>query len=88
MTCPENITQNTDPGKYSAIVHWIPAVANDSSGFLNATSDYKPGDIFNISITVVTYSVVERGYVRESCSFTVNIEGELSCNKTTIIIIM
>ena len=50
MICPEDCTQNTDPGKHSAIVHWTPTVANGSSGFLNATSDYTPGDIFNIFV--------------------------------------
>ena len=63
----------------TAVVTWPDAIANDTTGPLNVTSDYESGNAFPIGTTEVTYWVEdEEGSVLASCSFFVTVVGKES----------
>ncbi|XP_072026259.1 hyalin-like [Amphiura filiformis] len=52
---PGDIVTNTNYGEAYASVTWMPPTILENSGVHTLTSDYNPGDNFNIGVTLVTY---------------------------------
>lgn len=76
MSCPNNITQDNDPGMAGAIVNYDPPVT--SSGCGTVTTDHPSGSFFPIGTTVVTASTSDGS----SCSFTVTVEDKRTVSVT------
>ena len=72
---PENIEQNTDDGKATAMVTWVRPSATDNSGSLTLTSIHSPGDKFRIGVTMVNYTAVDSSGNEATMSFTVTVQG-------------
>ena len=86
--CPENIEQNTDSGKNTAVVYWTAPTITDNSGYtreVQATNS--PGDTFSIGSAQVRYTVADWNWNSATpCSFYVVIKGKLwrSFKKSTL----
>ena len=73
---PANITQATDSGLPTATVTWIEPVAIDNSGSQTLTSTQDSGSLFDIGVTLVTYTSVDAAGHKTSVTFSVTIEGK------------
>ncbi|KAA3641301.1 MAG: HYR domain-containing protein, partial [Bacteroidetes bacterium] len=66
--CPQNITlcgaQN---------VSWTPPTATDNCAVVASTSNYNPGDFFQVGNYTVTYTFYDAAGLSVSCSFTITI---------------
>ncbi|XP_033116115.1 sushi, von Willebrand factor type A, EGF and pentraxin domain-containing protein 1-like [Anneissia japonica] len=73
--CPENIELGNDPGLSSASVMWIPPSASDNSGLDPIlTSNFNPGDSFEIGNTDVKYVATDVNQLKsQPCTFTVTV---------------
>ena len=74
ITCPANITANSDPGTCEAAVTWIPPVPADNCPNEVVTSTHSPGDAFPVGTTTVTYTVTDCGGNESTCSFDITVE--------------
>ena len=72
---PSDIIQNTDAGKATAVVSWTEPTATDNSGVQTMTSSHKPGDVFNIGITNVSYTSTDGAANMATSTFSVTIQG-------------
>ena len=72
---PNNITMETDPGSSTGIVSWIEPTASDNSGHQTLTSNYHPGEYFQIGVTLVNYTSIDRSGNTDTRLFYVNIIG-------------
>ncbi|MBK6990137.1 MAG: HYR domain-containing protein [Bacteroidetes bacterium] len=66
--CPGTMVEYTN-GSCDKIVTWTPPVATDNCAGLTVTSDYNPGDLFQMGITSVTYTATDAAGNIEYCSF-------------------
>ncbi|XP_071507977.1 hyalin-like [Diadema antillarum] len=57
ITCPEDITQSTDAGLYSADVSWPDTQIIDNSGSVSIQANYTSGDMFPVGNTTVVIAV-------------------------------
>ena len=89
ITCPANISQNSDFGNCSAVVNGIaPTATNDNCGVVlqtwtlaGATVGASPavgindasGQTFNVGVTTVTYTIEDAAGNSATCNFTVTI---------------
>ena len=73
---PTNITQATDSGLPTATVTWIEPVAIDNSGIQTLTSTQDSGSLFDIGVTLVTYTSVDAAGHKASMAFSVTVEGK------------
>lgn len=75
ITCPENISVNTDPSTCGASVTYDPPMANDNCGIasINLLSGLSSGSLFSVGITTVTYEVVDVSGNSTQCSFDVEV---------------
>lgn len=72
--CPNNITVNADES-CEVKVNWSPPTATDACS-VTLTSDYKPGDNFEVGTTTVTYTATDGAGNTSTCQFNVIVEGE------------
>ena len=73
ITCPGNITQNSDTGICGAAVTWTAPVGTDNCTGAITTSTHNPGDIFVVGTTTVTYTVTDASGNIAMCSFDVTV---------------
>lgn len=75
ITCPSDITQNSDPGDCGAVVTYSVPTGNDNcSGFITTQIAGLPGGAtFPVGTTVNTYQVTDGAGNSSSCSFNVTI---------------
>ncbi|MBT1701936.1 HYR domain-containing protein [Chryseosolibacter indicus] len=73
--CPGALVARADDG-CNVRVFWDPLVATDHSGLINITSTHKPGDVFPIGKTEVTYKAIDRFGNASLCKFEVTVMDE------------
>ena len=75
---PDNISVSTNAGQAFAIVNWMEPEPNatDNSGVVTISSTAKPGSLFNIGITNVTYTAVDSSGNTAEYTFIVKVTGE------------
>lgn len=74
ISCPSNITKETDTNKDGTNVTWAtPVVLENCSNPVIVTSDIQPNSYFKIGSTNVTYKATDQIGNSASCSFTVNV---------------
>jgi hypothetical protein len=91
ITCPANITTNTDPGVCGAVVTYnITSSDNCPGEAINQTAGLTSGSVFPIGTTTNTFVVTDAAGNKASCSFDVTVvDNELpviSCNAPRTII--
>lgn len=72
VTCPSNITVNTDPGKCTAVVNFT-ATATDNCPGVSVTYSPASGSIFPIGTTTVISTATDASGNQKTCSFTVTV---------------
>jgi hypothetical protein len=72
VTCPDNITTGTDPGRCDATVTYQ-ASAGDYCGLLTFDCTPPSGSIFPKGITTITCRATDASGNKDSCSFTVTV---------------
>lgn len=74
VSCPENIVIAVKDNEKSAVVNWSAPRASDNCDGLVLTASHKPGDLFPIGTTRVTYTANDRSNNMVTCDFTVVVE--------------
>ena len=75
---PSDISLNLEDFETTAIVWWNPPIASDNSGNVSLTSSHKPGDTFQVGITVVTYIAMDESNNSNGVTFTVTVIGNVA----------
>ncbi|MCP4895866.1 MAG: IPTL-CTERM sorting domain-containing protein [bacterium] len=88
ISCPVDVTADTDPGNPTAVVNGLAPTTGDNVGvvaqtwtMIGATSGTSPssgihdvsGEAFNVGVTQVTYTVADAAGNEASCQFTVTV---------------
>lgn len=74
ITCPLNISKNTDPNTCSSVATWTtPSVSDNCTGIGAPTCNPPSGTAFTKGTTMVTCSVTDASNNTTTCSFTVTI---------------
>ncbi len=85
ITCPDNITADTDPGECTAVVSYTPPEGTDNcpGAVTELTSGIGSGGTFPIGTTVETYTVTDAAGNTAECTFEVTVEDneapEIEC---------
>ena len=80
--CPADVVVVTN--NPSSPATWTPPTFTDNCGPVNVTSTHKPGDIFQLGTTNVSYSATDgRGNVSSSCEFKVTVVPQGDCADVT-----
>ena len=66
----------TDPGQTTAPAMWTEPTATDNSGIYTMTSSHNSGSHFDIGITIVTYTAVDRAGNVATYSFHISVQGK------------
>lgn len=75
MTCPTNITTNTDTGMCSAVVTFSTPTASDNCNVtVTQTSGLASGSSFPVGINTVEFTATDDGENTTTCSFTITVE--------------
>jgi len=74
ITCPANITVNTDPGLCSAVVTFDPPVATDDCGVPTVVSVPPSGSTFPKGTTTVTSTATDSDGLTAECTFDITVE--------------
>ncbi|RBP32232.1 HYR domain-containing protein, partial [Oceanihabitans sediminis] len=74
ITCPSDITIDSDPGNCDAIVTWTAPTATDNCAGFTVTSSHNPGDTFPLGTTTVTYTIIDASNNATNCSFNITVE--------------
>lgn len=78
MACPDPVVAYVAPGVTSTRVTWPPANASDNSGIQPIlTSTPARNAVFTQGLSVVTYTATDQSGNRATCTFSVNVLGEL-----------
>lgn len=91
MSCPDNISINTDPGQCNAVVMYTPPVGTDncSGAVTTRTAGPESGAAFPVGMTMVTHEVEDLASNKATCSFTVTVTDHelpnVQCFDQTII---
>ncbi len=72
ITCPANITVDTDAGACSAVVYFVP-VATDDSGVVSIGCIPPSGSVFPVGTTIVTATATDPATNSSSCTFWVTV---------------
>ena len=73
--CPSDQTAITDSESPTATVSWTEPTATDNRGDQTLTSEYSPGDVFEIGTTEVTYTSTDPAGNSATCTFNVIVTG-------------
>ena len=80
IKCPADISVVTDPGQPGAVVTWV-VTAQDNSGvqptIVCDAGGLQSGDEFPIGVTVVTCTATDAAGNQVSCSFQIEVRGEV-----------
>jgi hypothetical protein len=71
ISCPANITQDSDPGQAGAIVNYTAPTTAGTCG--DVTTDHPSGSFFPIGTTPVTTTVADGSATGVSCTFSVTV---------------
>jgi uncharacterized repeat protein (TIGR01451 family) len=71
ISCPNNITQDSDPGQAGAIVNYTAPTTSGTCG--SVTTDHASGSFFPIGTTAVTTNVADGSANGVSCTFNVTV---------------
>ncbi|XP_072181951.1 hyalin-like [Diadema setosum] len=82
ITCPEDITQSTDAGLYSADVSWPDTQIIDNSESVSIQANYTSGDMFPVGNTTVVIAVEDESGNEVICIFVITITDRESPNIT------
>ena len=74
ITCPADITVDTELGVCEAAVTWGDPIFSDNCAGSTINSTMSSGDVFPLGATVVTYTVTDGSGNTAECSFTVTVE--------------
>ncbi|MFN0009106.1 MAG: multicopper oxidase domain-containing protein [Planctomycetota bacterium] len=74
ITCPADITTDTDPGVCSAVVNYDPPVATDDCGVPTVVCTPPPGSTFPKGTTTVTCTATDSDGLTAECTFDVTVE--------------
>lgn len=69
--CPADIVVNNAPGTCGNTVSWVAPVMNPACPGYIVTSNYNPGDLFNVGVTPVAYYIMKGASRVDSCKFNV-----------------
>ena len=78
LTCPQNVTQRTDDMQPNANVYWNILATDNSGQDPDVSCSPSSGSTFDLGITFVVCDASDLSQNAVSCSFHVNIVGELS----------
>jgi gliding motility-associated-like protein len=77
ITCPEDITVNSDLGNCSALITVPLAVAADNCGIASVTNDYTGTEdasgIYPVGTTLVTWTVIDLGGNETTCQMNITV---------------
>ena len=74
ITCPNDITVNTDPSSCAAIVSWaLPEIQENCPSTLVWSNSHNPGDAFNSGVTTVSHVITDSQGNSVSCTFTITV---------------
>src|SRR5207244_4013868 len=73
ITCPANITKNTDPGVCSAVVSWAAPAASDNCPGVTTSCTPASGSTFAKGTTTVDCTATDTSGHTATCSFTVTV---------------
>ncbi len=75
ITCPPDVTKETDPGKCSAVVNFDFTVlsVNNCRDAVNFSFSHESGSAFPVGTTTVTVKATDQSGNSTSCSFTVTV---------------
>ena len=80
IECPDDIYEVTDPGQPGAVVTWV-VTAQDNSGVQPTVvcdaGGLQSGDEFPIGVTLVTCTATDAAGNQVSCSFQIEVRGEV-----------
>ncbi|MCP9199754.1 HYR domain-containing protein [Gramella sp. GC03-9] len=78
ISCPDDISQETDPGECGAIVNFPNATATDNSGTASVTrtdnTGLDSGDLFPVGTTTISFRATDAAGNFSDCSFTITID--------------
>ena len=75
VTCPTNISVNTEVLQSSAVVSWQLPEAMDNLGQVTVTCDKLPGSTFFVGHSAVTCVAIDKSGNSDLCTFYINVEG-------------
>ena len=73
--CPSGILSSAEFDSLGVSVDWTPPIASDPSGVVMTESSHKPGHVFPIGLTVVSYEFKDQFLNKAECNFTVQVKG-------------
>ena len=82
--CPADVINSTDASLNTSVIYWQEPTITDNVGVATNDSSHKPGDVFPVGRTKVTYSVSDGAGNTNNCSFVVTVEGEFTCFDTPV----
>jgi hypothetical protein len=74
ITCPANITQNTDAGKCTSAVNYSATASDNCDGNVGVTLNPPSGSTFPVGTSTVTATAADKAGNTASCSFTVTVK--------------
>ncbi|HRI34561.1 MAG TPA: HYR domain-containing protein, partial [Saprospiraceae bacterium] len=84
ITCPPNLTLQSDPD-CKAVATWVDPVVSDNCSNTTLAGSHVSGNRFNSGITTVTYTATDDCGNSASCSFTITVIANC-CNNNPIIV--
>ena len=79
VSCPADITQDTDPGVDNAVVSWTISATDNSGTATLILESHTSGSPFPIGNTAVSYTFTDPSSNNGLCGFTITINGKNSC---------
>lgn len=70
---PADIVVSNSSGNCDTIVSWVTPMASDNCILQSFTSNYNPGDLFNVGVSTVTYVAMDASGNADSMSFNVTV---------------
>lgn len=75
--CPGNIVMSLTGSVCDETVNWALPTVSDNCSVSSFTSDYKPGDIFPLGTTTVTYTATDLSGNEAICTFNITIKDNI-----------
>jgi gliding motility-associated-like protein len=73
VSCVQNVSASTEPGKNGASVNWTDPAVNESCGIQSEVYSKAKGSYFVVGKQIVNYTVTDKSGNTASCSFTVTV---------------
>ncbi len=90
LTCTQDVTQQTNPGRCGAMVYYpVPVVSKSTFVSVAQTEGQRQGTLFAPGATLNTYVATDKAGVKQQCSFYVKVIDKespvISCPRDTVI---